>query len=51
MSFINSEDNMRALENVECFVLDMDGTFNLGMEIIPRGLWTFTTRRQKAANA
>ena len=35
MSFLNNQDKMRALNDVECFVLDMDGTFNLGMEMIP----------------
>lgn len=35
MSFSNLKEHMEALKNVECFVLDMDGTFNLGMDIIP----------------
>ena len=35
MRFINGEEQLRALKEVECFVLDMDGTFNLGMDIIP----------------
>ena len=35
MSFFNAKEHLEALKNVECFVLDMDGTFNLGMEIIP----------------
>ncbi len=35
MSFFNKEEYIRALKKVECFVLDMDGTFNLGMKIIP----------------
>jgi HAD superfamily hydrolase (TIGR01450 family) len=35
MNFINDKRYLEALKKVECFVLDMDGTFNLGMEIIP----------------
>ena len=35
MSFFNKEEHLESLKKVECFVLDMDGTFNLGMEIIP----------------
>jgi len=38
MSFINEEKRLEALKKVECFVLDMDGTFNLGMDIIPKAM-------------
>ncbi len=35
MNFTNKNNYLNALKNVECFVLDMDGTFNLDMNIIP----------------
>ena len=35
MNYINNEQKLKALDDIECFVLDMDGTFNLGMDIIP----------------
>ena len=34
MSFLNEERHIQALRKIECFVLDMDGTFNLGMTMI-----------------
>jgi HAD superfamily hydrolase (TIGR01457 family) len=35
MSFFNKKEQLDRLKDIECFVLDMDGTFNLGMELIP----------------
>lgn len=35
MSFLNKNEQLVRLKDIECFVLDMDGTFNLGMELIP----------------
>jgi len=35
MKSSNTANNMERLRNIECFVLDMDGTFNLGMQLIP----------------
>ncbi len=35
MSFTNRREFLDGLKKVECFVLDMDGTFNLDMNIIP----------------
>lgn len=43
MNFLNSEKNLKALKNADCFVLDMDGTFNLGMEIIPGAMDFYNT--------
>ncbi len=34
MSFINDIEKIEKLKDIECFVLDMDGTFNLGYKLI-----------------
>lgn len=34
MKFTNDKNSIDRLKEIECFVLDMDGTFNLGMELI-----------------
>jgi len=34
MSFINERKKLEKLKGIDCFVLDMDGTFNLGYDLI-----------------
>ena len=35
MSFSNNSNYLNSIKKIKCFVLDMDGTFNLGKKIIP----------------
>lgn len=38
MSFVNTPEILKRLKEVRCFVLDMDGTFYLGKELLPGSL-------------
>jgi len=38
MNFTNTPDNLRRLRDIRCFVLDMDGTFYLGSQLIEGSL-------------
>jgi HAD superfamily hydrolase (TIGR01457 family) len=45
MNFINSPDALTRLKAVRCFVLDMDGTFYLGQELLPGAMEFFNAAR------
>ena len=42
--------NVKRLKNIKCFLFDMDGTINLGMELIP-GMEGFFDRLKEAGRS
>ena len=43
-------DNLKRLKQIKCFLFDMDGTINLGMELIP-GMEGFFDRLKEAGRS
>ena len=42
-----NEENLQRLKNIKCFLFDMDGTINLGMQLIPGMEGFFTELKNK----